>query len=142
MEKVTLKLYEIYNLESELTGIKHPETGEQITKGILPQVKSFAVKYWLLDLFNKVQEEKKPVEKLREELIKTYGEEDENGSIGIAIYLDGKNKEVNPKFIKYSEEFNSVLNQEKEIEYKPLTLEQLKDIEDENYVVFMKLVKP
>jgi hypothetical protein len=59
---------------------------------------------------------------------------DEEGNI-----VDGKN---NPKFIEFQNEFNTLLQEEKEVEYKPVTLNELESIESEgNYPTFFKLVK-
>jgi hypothetical protein len=58
---------------------------------------------------------------------------DEEGNI-----VDGKN---NPKFIEFQTEFNLLLQEEKELEYKPFQLSALENIEsDGNYPTFFKLV--
>jgi hypothetical protein len=52
--------------------------------------------------------------------------------------VDGKN---NPKFIEFQTEFNALLQEEKELEYKPVSLSELENIEsDGNYPTFFKLV--
>lgn len=35
MEKITLKLYEFYNLEAELNGLTNPQTGAKTSSGLL-----------------------------------------------------------------------------------------------------------
>jgi uncharacterized protein (UPF0216 family) len=87
--------------------------------------------------------------KYKEELIKKHGETDETGNISIPMYIDivkdeegnivdGKN---NPKFIEFQNEFNTLLQEEKELEYKAVKLSALDSIEsDSNYPTFFKLV--
>jgi len=150
MEKISLKLYEFYNLDSELNGVMNQQTGEKISAGLLAEKLKLTTKYWLTELSKKVAAEKATVESLKEELIKKHGETDETGNISIPMYIDivkdeegnivdGKN---NPKFIEFQNEFNALLQEEKELEYKPVSINELENIESEgNYPVFFKLVK-
>ena len=49
--------------------------------------------------------------------------------------------ENNPKFIEFQNEFNILLQESKELEYKPVQLSELENIEsDGNYPTFFKLV--
>jgi len=149
MEKISLKLFEFYNLESELNGVTNQQTGEKISTGLLAEKLKLTTKYWLTELAKKVAAEKTTVETLKEELIKKHGEADETGNISIPMYIDivkdeddkiidGKN---NPKFIEFQTEFNALLQEEKELEYKPVNLNELENIEsDGNYPTFFKLV--
>lgn len=149
MEKISLKLYEFYNLESELNGVTNQQTGEKISSGLLAEKLKLTTKYWLTELAKKVAAEKTTVETLKEELIKKHGEADETGNISIPMYIDivkdeddkiidGKN---NPKFIEFQNEFNALLQEEKELEYKAVKLSALDSIEsDSNYPTFFKLV--
>ena len=149
MEKISLKLFEFYNLESELNGVMNQQTGEKISAGLLAEKLKLTTKYWLTELAKKVAAEKTTVETLKEELIKKHGETDETGNISIPMYIDivkdeddkiidGKN---NPKFIEFQTEFNALLQEEKELEYKPVNLNELENIEsDGNYPTFFKLV--
>jgi hypothetical protein len=149
MEKISLKLYEFYNLDSELNGVVNQQTGEKISAGLLAEKLKLTTKYWLTELGKKVAAEKAGVETLKEELIKKHGEADETGNISIPMYIDivkdeegkivdGKN---NPKFIEFQNEFNALLQEEKELEYKPVNLNELENIEsDGNYPTFFKLV--
>ena len=149
MEKISLKLFEFYNLESELNGVMNQQTGEKISAGLLAEKLKLTTKYWLTELAKKVAAEKTTVETLKEELIKKHGETDETGNISIPMYIDivkdeddkiidGKN---NPKFIEFQTEFNALLQEEKELESKPVLLSELENIEsDGNYPTFFKLV--
>jgi len=150
VEKISLKLYEFYNLDSELNGVTNQQTGEKVSAGLLAEKLKLTTKYWLTELSKKVAAEKVTVESLKEELIKKHGETDETGNISIPMYIDivkdeegnivdGKN---NPKFIEFQTEFNALLQEEKELEYKPVSINELENIESEgNYPVFFKLVK-
>ena len=150
MEKITLKLSEFYQLEAELNGVVNQSTGETLAKGLLSEKIKLTTKYWLHDLSKKVATEKESVEKLKEELIKKYGKE-ENGAISIPLYInevideDTKevtSREVNPDFIKFQNDFNALLQEERELEYRVFKLEEFEGVETEGvYSTFFKLVK-
>jgi len=149
MEKISLKLYEFYNLDSELSGVVNQQTGEKISSGLLAEKLKLTTKYWLTELSKKVAAEKAVVETLKEELIKKHGETDETGNISIPMYINivkDENDNIvsgenNPKFIEFQNEFNELLQEEKELEYKTVKLSELENIEsDGNYPVFFKLV--
>ena len=150
MENVTLKLQEFYQLEAELNGVTNQQTGEVVAKGLLSERVKLTTKYWLADLAKKVATEKESIDKLREELVKKYGVE-ENGSISIPIYInevvDDETKEVvsrevNPNFVLFQNDFNSLLQEERELEYHPFKLEEFENVETDGvYVTFFKLVQ-
>jgi uncharacterized protein (UPF0216 family) len=149
MEKISLKLYEFYNLESELNGVVNQQTGEKVSAGLLAEKLKLTDKYWLTELAKKVAAEKATVESLKEDLIKKHGEADETGNISIPMYInivkdeEGNivSGENNPKFIEFQNEFNTLLQEEKELEYKAVKLSALDSIEsDSNYPTFFKLV--
>jgi hypothetical protein len=150
MEKITLKLYEFYNLEAELNGVTNQQNGEVTSKGLLAEKIKMTTKYWLNDLVKKVVTEKEACEALKQELIKKHGEADEQGNVSIPMYINEvKNeegqtvsREINPKFVEFQNEFNAVLNEDKELEYKGFTLEDFENVETEGaYTTFLKLVK-
>lgn len=151
MEKVTLKLHEFYALEAELNGVTNQQTGEQLSKGLLSEKIKLTTKYWLHDLNKKVAAEKESVEKLKEELIKKYGTASEDGTISIPMFInevtdeDTKevvSREINPDFIKFQNDFNSLLNEERELEYKEFKLEDFENVETDGvYNTFFKLIK-
>jgi len=150
MEKITLKLSEFYQLEAELNGLTNQQTGAVISKGLLSEKIKLTTKYWLHDLSKKVATEKESVEKLKEELIKKYGRE-ENGAISIPLYInevideDTKevtSRELNPDFVKFQNDFNALLQEERELEYRVFKLEEFEGVETEGvYNTFFKLVK-
>ena len=150
MEKVTLKLHEFYALDAELNGVMNQQTGEVIAKGLLGEKIKLTTKYWLTDLSKKAAAEKEAVEKLKEDLIKKHGEEDEKGGVSIPMYInivtneqgETTSKEVNPKFVEFQNAFNTLLQEEKELEYKAFKLEEFESVESDGvYNTFFKLVK-
>ena len=142
MDKKTLKLVQFFNLEAELNGAINPQTGEKLTKGILSEKLQLKTKYWLSDLSKKVKEQTDACQALRDELIKKYGEETDGGiSISQVVEEDGK-QVVNPKFISFQNEFNALLNEEREIEYKEISIDELGEVETtEVYDTLFSLLK-
>ena len=142
MEKKSLKLIQFYNLEAELNGVANPQTGEKLTKGLLSEKLQLKTKYWLTDLYKKAKEQTDACSALRDELIKKYGEESEKGvSITPLVEKDGASV-ANPKFVLFQEEFNALLNEEREIEYKELSIEDFGSIETEAvYETLFSLLK-
>ena len=150
MEKITLKLHEFYALEEELNGVSNNQTGEVIAKGLLSEKIKLTTKYWLSDLNKKVAAEKESVEKLKEELIKKHGETDESGNISIPMYIniatneEGEivSREVNPKFVEFQTDFNTLLGEERELEHHSFKLEEFENVETDGvYSTFFKLIK-
>jgi hypothetical protein len=147
MEKITLKLHEVYELNLELKGSINQQTGETIRKGILDEKISISVKYWLDKLSEKLKTEIDLVEKLKEEIIKKLGEVDESGNYNIPMGITKGNDDqgkpiydVNPKYIEYQTEFEKLLQEEVEIEYAPLTLEQIDTKSDLHPEILFKLI--
>ena len=148
MEKISLKLHEFLTLETELFGVKNQQTGEVTSKGLLNEKLSLVAKFWLNELGKKVASEKESVEKLREELIKKIGTEEE-GQVFIKMYDEVKDEEGNTvsrsltsNFIEFNQEYEKLLSEEKELEYRSFDLSELANVETEgNLNVFFKLVK-
>ena len=148
MEKISLKLHEFLTLETELFGVKNQQTGEVTSKGLLNEKLSLVAKFWLNELGKKVASEKESVEKLREELIKKLGTEEER-QVFIKMYDEVKDEEGNTvsrsltsNFIEFNQEYEKLLSEEKELEYRPFELSELANVETEgNLNVFFKLVK-
>ena len=148
MEKISLKLHEFLTLEAELFGVKNQQTGEVTSKGLLNEKLSLVSKFWLNELGKKVTSEKESVEKLREELIKKLGTEEE-GQVFIKMYDEVKDEEGNTvsrsltsNFIEFNQEYEKLLSEEKELEYRSFDLSELANVETEgNLNVFFKLIK-
>ena len=160
MEKISLKLFEFYNLDAELNGLTNQQTGEKIASGLIQEKLSLVTKYWLTELGKKVAAEKASVEELKNDLIKKYGKEDDKGGISIPMVIeeldsDGQpikdidkdgnwftKKVINPDYQSFEKEFNDLLQTEKDLDYKAFTLEDFEKVEtSENYGTFFKLIK-
>jgi hypothetical protein len=149
MEKIKLKLSEVYGLNVELKGFTDPQTGELLQKGILDENLPIRTKYSLSKVSTQLTKEIESVEKLREELIKKHSDEDKDGNYFIPQrineVIDEETKEVisfdiNPKFIEFQKEFNSLLQEEVSIEYTPIALDQI-DIKSQiNPIILFKLI--
>jgi hypothetical protein len=149
MEKIKLKLSEVYGLNAELKGLSNQQTGEIIQKGILDENLSIKTKYSLSKVSTQLVKEIESVEKLREEMIKKYGDGDKDGNYFIPQrineVIDEETKQVvsfdiNPKFIQFQTEFESLLQEEIEIDYTPISLDQI-DIKSEiNPLILFKLI--
>jgi len=143
MQKKTFKLAEFYQLELELNGALNPETGEKISQGLLSQKLSLSIKYWLSDMAKKVKEQKDQCETLKNELIVKYGEEkDGKTQVSYSIKAEDGTNIINPAFISFQNEFQKLLLEERELEYKELKLSDIGDIEtEERYELLFSLLK-
>lgn len=147
MKKISIKLFELLNLEAELAGATNNQTGEKIIEGLLNQKISVITKYHLNILLSNLVAEKKTIDALRDELIKKYGTEDENGNIGISMVIETGEvndkgepvKDLNPAYIEFNDEYGGLLNQEKELSVPTLKLSELEKIETkDNYILVFK----
>lgn len=140
-------LREVYELESEISGLVMGE--KVLVEGVINQKIPFVTKYHLKKLATTLAEEKKLVDEFKNELIKKYGVEKEDGSIVIEPIItvkeevDGEiveRKEQNPSFLNFSQEYNKLLEQVKDIEHFSFSIEEFSKIETtDNYNVFYKL---
>lgn len=159
MDSINLKLNEFYLLEAEINGSKNKETNEVIVEGLLNEKIKLTTKYWLTDLYNKISVEVESLNKLRDSLVLKYATVDSNGNYSIPFTIDKINennevemveqdgvqvplKVVNPAYINYQNEINELLNQEKEIYFKPFKLEEFENVVTTyNYNVIFKLIE-
>lgn len=150
MEKITLKLGDVLQLESEINGYVNPQDGTEIYKGFTKQNLSIILKYELKELGEALKAERTKIESLRDELILKYGEEEEKGGVMVKMYNETKDDEgkvlsrvINPKYVEFDKEYGILLDQEKEIEYPKITLDDLKDAgkTSDNYIVLFMLIK-
>jgi hypothetical protein len=150
MEKITLRLGDILQLESEINGFVNPETGKQVYGGFVKQNLSIMLKYELTELSEFLTKERKKVEGLRDELIKKYGEEDGKGGVMVKMIDETKDDDgnvisskFNENYLKFDEEYSTLLNNEKEIEYPEITKSDLKEAgkSNDDYRVLFKLIK-
>jgi hypothetical protein len=152
MEKAKLKLYEILALDAELNGFTDQQTGRMIVEGILSKEMKLSLKYWLSDLSDKIVKEKEKVGKLREDLIKKHGTADDSGGISIPMYInqvfDENNKMVsadnNPVYEAFQKEYQDLLEEDVNIEYKAINLSEVQDIKTKDIpkVFFKLMAKP
>ena len=150
MEKITLKLGDVLQLESEINGFVDPQTGNQVFEGFTKQNLSIILKYELSDLSTELKSERTKIEALRDELIKKHGEDDGKGGIMVKMYNEITDEEgnviskpINPKYLEFDQEYGTLLNQDKEIEVPEITKDDLKDAgkSKDQYVILFKLVK-
>jgi len=149
MAKITLKLYEFYSLEAELNGVIDQQTGQKVSNGLLLERLKVTTKYWLQELAKKAVAEKEACEAIRQDLIKKYGEEDEQGNIAIQQFInvvkdaDGKpvSGDINPKFIEFQTEWNNFLNEDKDLDFRDFKLSEFEETKsDSALTTFFKLV--
>ena len=151
METLKIKLGQIFEIDAEINGISSTnELGEQVIliKGFINESLSLTTKYWLLELNKEINKVKSSLESLRDELIKKYGVEDkETGKITIPLYLPGTeefddnnniiNGTTNPVYIEFQKEYSELMNDDLEIQYKPIPLSILTRIETESVYPFI-----
>lgn len=151
LNKITLSLSEILELEVELNGSRNQKTGEVLFTGLLNQKLPIKTKYWLSRLGETVQSEKKTIDSLRDELVKKYGNETEDKSgWTIPLRIEDKNAKSadgapvlvpNPSFVEFNKEYADLLDTTKEIEHATISFDELADIETtDNYAVLFKLL--
>lgn len=152
MAKITLKLGQILQLESEINGFVNPQTGKEVLLGFRKHKLPLKTKYWLSELGDRLSAERKSVETLRDDIIQKHGEDDGKGGIQIGVFIEQKDesdkvisRELNPKYVEFQNEFNALLSEDKEIEYTPLTMEDLDRVgetTDDYNLLFMLVQKP
>jgi len=149
MQNTTLQLGQILQLEAEVNGVVNSQTGEVVSKGLMKEVLKFKTKYWLMQLAEDLMAEKKKIDAVRETLIKELGDEDETGSISLAVFTnevkdeEGKvvSREINPKFVEFQDKFNELLSETKDVAHGKFLLEDFDLVESaEVYPVFFKLI--
>jgi hypothetical protein len=150
MEKITLKLGDVLQLESEINGFTDQQTGEIVYEGFTKQNLSIILKYELSDFSTVLKGERSKVEVLRDELIKKYGEEDGNGGILVKMRNEVKDDEgnvtgsvINPQYLEFDKEYGTLLNQEIELEHPEITKDDLKEAgkSKDKYQVLFRLIK-
>ena len=135
--KVKLTLGEILNLDIELSGYVNPENGEQILSGLFSQQLSLVTKFKLSELRDLIAPLKKNVEDLKNDIIKSKGEE-KDGSVSIPMMIDDV---VNPVFLEFQEEYTKLISEEKELEISEFKIEDFDIVTNESYNTFFKIIK-
>lgn len=141
MKEYTLSLAEVLALDIELNGQYNQETNTQVVVGLLHQSLSLVAKYWITKLAKTVADEKAKVENFKNDLIKKYGTEDEKGAMNIPVYMDESRTAINPAFIEFNNEFNTLLREQVTLQYTPIKLSWLEAIQtNETYGVLYGFV--
>jgi hypothetical protein len=141
MSKKKLSLGEIINLEAEINGVSNQQTGEVLLKGLLAENINLVIKYRLTKLAESLASDKKTLDDMRNDLVKKYGESDGKGAISVETHLDKAKTQINPKFELFAKEYNTLLAEQKEIDFPTITLEDIKDVKSEGfYGTFLKLI--
>ena len=86
--------------------------------------------YWLARFLDKVNSENASMEKARINLVKKHAKKDKDGNPMFVLDKDGKNTNQYdiPDVNAFQDEFIELTNEEVDIEFKPIKLEQLGDI--------------
>uniref|UniRef100_A0A6M3K520 Uncharacterized protein n=1 Tax=viral metagenome TaxID=1070528 RepID=A0A6M3K520_9ZZZZ len=86
--------------------------------------------YWLARFLSKVEAENASMEKARMNLIKKHAKKDKEGNPVFILDKDGKSTSQYdiPDMEAFQNEFIELTNEEVEIDFKPIKLEQLGDI--------------
>lgn len=150
MEKVKLSLKDALQLESELNGLVNQQTGEIIYEGFLKQNLSIIKKYELKETVEFLQNERKKVDELRNELVKKYGKDDGKGGLAVIMFDEVLNEEgvvisrkFNENYLEFDKEYAELLKKEVEFDFPEVTKDDLKRAGDtqDDYIVLFKLVK-
>jgi hypothetical protein len=150
MENYTLTLGEILDLEIEINGLINNETGEVVFEGFRKQNLNILLKYDISEFGDKLKNEVKLVNEIRDELVRKHGK-DEDGKIFVQMYdveKDDKGNIISQKFtqsfIDFQTEYNTLLDSKtKEFQVPTITKEDLKNAGQtkDDYRVLFKVIK-
>lgn len=121
-----MKFKEVLDIDAYLSGFENDKVK---IKGILNEKLNVKTKYWLGKFSDKIQKEKVTFGKLRDELIKKYGEEQEDGSFT-----------VTEKIKEFNEEIHSLIDMEVEIETPKLDIESFDFESETDYSYLLKFI--
>jgi hypothetical protein len=150
MENYTLTLGEILDLEIEINGLINNETGEVIFEGFRKQNLNILLKYDISEFGDKLKNEVKLINEIRDELVRKHGKDDD-GKIFVQMYdveKDDKGNIISQKFtqsfIDFQTEYNTLLDSKtKEFQVPTITKEDLKNAGQtkDDYRVLFKVIK-
>lgn len=148
MKKVKLSLLEVHGLNIELVGFTNQGTLEKLQKGLLDEKLYIVTKYKLSDLNDKLESEISKVQKFKNELIKSLGDKDEEGNISIPMRInetyneDGSLNtwEINPKFIEYNKELDKLMQEEIELDFNEVSIEDMNVETEVNPKILFKII--
>jgi hypothetical protein len=150
MENYTLTLGEILDLEIEINGLINNETGEVIYEGFRKQNLNILLKYDINEFGDKLKNEVKLINDIRDELVKKHGKDD-GGNIFVQMYdveKDDKGNIISKKYTQsfkdFQTEFSTLLDSKtKEFQVPTITKEDLKNAGQtkDDYRVLFKVIK-
>lgn len=150
MENYTLTLGEILDLEIEINGLINNETGEVVFEGFRKQNLNILLKYDISEFGDKLKNEVKLINEIRDELIKKHGK-DVDGKIFVQMFDVEKDEKGNitsqkytQRYIDFQTEFNTLLDSKtKEFQVPTITKEDLKNAGQtkDDYRVLFKVIK-
>ena len=150
MEKITLTLADVLDLETEINGLVNNETGQVIYEGFRKQNLSIILKYDINTFGEVLKNEVKLIDAIRDELVIKYGKE-KDGTTMVTMYDEEKDDEGNvisrkysKNFIEFNNEFNTLLTSKtKEFDAPTITKEDLKNAGQtkDDYRILFKLIK-
>jgi len=150
MATVTFKNSELLNLESEINGLINRQDGRLILKGLVNENMKLSTKIKLSDLTKKLAVELNTIADKRNELVVKHGETQEDGTTFVPMFVNIQTNEqgevisrdANPKFEEFQQEYQPLLNEDKEFECELFTQQDIEGVSsDFNYPVFYKLIK-
>jgi len=132
MKSVTLKNVEILNLQAEIANV-------------IENSKSFTAKFHLNNLLGQVEPKIKNFNELKNEMVKKYGKETEDGGFAVQEFVDetAEEKVNTEEYKEFRVQFDELLLQtEVEVEHSPLKLSIFDTLEtDKFYPVLFKFIK-
>jgi hypothetical protein len=145
----TLTLEEIMILETELTGVSDPQTGEVTYRGIMGQKLPLTTKFKLHKLQTEAAQIKKDTQELRKQLITSLANgKDEQGEPVVERFVKDKDgkiivpNQLTPEFVEVNKQWEELLKQVTPITIPELKVSQFESIEtDEIYMVFMSILE-
>lgn len=150
MENHTLTLGEILDLEIEINGLINNETSEVVFEGFRKQNLNILLKYDISEFGDKLKNEVKLINEIRDELIKKHGK-DVDGKIFVQMFDVEKDEKGNitsqkytQSYIDFQTEFNTLLDSKtKEFQVPTITKEDLKNAGQtkDDYRVLFKVIK-
>lgn len=148
MEQIKLSFLEILSLDVEINGFYREavldEEGNQIepeikVKGLVNEegFKNIVGRFRLGRINETISAEKKAFNDSQQELAKSLGEE-VDGRVVIEREIKGK---PNPKFEEFQKENQKLLEEEREISFKPIDISDLNGVaSDDRYSLIFKFV--
>lgn len=132
MEILKIKISDIYILQSEIDGISNDTVN---IKGFINEKISLSIKYWLLHLKRQIKDILSIIDEIKIDLVKKYGHIDADNNYVLPYYIN--ETEINPNYILFQEKFNELLNEEREIEYMPISMDVIEIIQTDSVYPFI-----